>query len=351
MIRLDALTLKQLRAVIAVADSRSLTRAADQLGLTIPAVHAQLAGLETAVGGSVFDRADGFACSDEGLIILAAARRIEVALNRAQAEIEALRRGEAGRVTLGVVSTGKYFAPSLVRMLMDAVPSAEIALKIGNREATIEGLASGALDLAIMGRPPREPVVDAIPLGPHPHGIVLPRGHRLEGRHGITAEDLASETFISREAGSGTRILMTRYLDRIGEGFEYQTVDMDSNETIKQAVIAGLGIAFLSLHTAVEELRSGRLRLLDAPGLPIERTWYLVSLQRDRPSPLAMRLAREIAARASAVLASLQGDLEGTVGADAGSANPAPLQGGGESGEPTGPVQPRDGGQVKRPAQ
>ncbi|MBV0892580.1 LysR family transcriptional regulator [Paracoccus sp. Z118] len=309
MIRLDALTLKQLRAMAAIADSRSLTGAAAQLGLTIPAVHAQLAGLETALGGSAFDRAEGFAPSDEGMILLAAARRIEVALGRASAEIEALRRGEMGRVTLGVVSTGKYFAPSLVRALMDAVPGAGIALKIGNRESTIEGLASGALDLAIMGRPPREPVVEAVPLGPHPHGIVLPRGHRLDGRREITAEDLADETFICREAGSGTRILMTRYLDRIGEGAEYQTVEMDSNETIKQAVIAGLGIAFLSLHTAVEELRSGRLRLLNAPGLPIQRTWYLVNLQRDRPSPLAQRLAGEIAARASDLLAHLESDL------------------------------------------
>lgn len=308
MIRLDALTLKQLRAVVAVADSGSLTAAAGQLGLTIPAVHAQLAGLETALGGAVFDRAGGFVPSDEGRAIIEAARRVDAALTRASAEIEALRAGGTGRVTLGVVSTGKYFAPSVVRALMDAVPGARIALKVGNREATIDGLATGALDLAIMGRPPREPAVNALPLGPHPHGIVLPRGHRLEGCHAVTAADLAGETFIAREPGSGTRILMTRYLDRIGEGFDFRTVEMDSNETIKQAVMAGLGIAFLSLHTAVEELRAGRLRLLDAPGLPIERTWYLVSLERDRPSPLAERLAREIASRAGALLPRIEAE-------------------------------------------
>ena len=221
-----------------------------------------------------------------------AARRIDAALSRAAAEIEALRAGEIGLVTLGVVSTGKYFAPSLVRALMGAVPRrANCAAGRANREATIEGLATGALDLAIMGRPPRKPAVDAVPLGPHPHGIVLPRGHRLDGRRGVSAAELAGETFIAREMGSGTRILMTRYLDRIGEGLEFQTVEMDSNETIKQAVMAGLGIAFLSLHTAVEELRAGRLRLLDAPacrsrGLGI---WSAGRMTARRPWPSESR--------------------------------------------------------------
>ena len=103
--RPDAITLKQLRAVSAVADTGSLTQAAAVLRLTIPAVHAQLAGIESALGGRVFDRAGGFVPSDEGRVILDAARRIEAALNRAAADVEALRAGEAGRVTLGVTST------------------------------------------------------------------------------------------------------------------------------------------------------------------------------------------------------------------------------------------------------
>lgn len=302
MIRVDGVTLKQLRALATVADSGSLTQAAGRLGLTVPAVHAQLAGLETAVGTTLFDRTQGFLVLPEGEALLLAARRIDAVLSRAGDEVQAIRRGQVGRLVLGVVSTAKYFAPSIVRMLMDEVPGAEIALKVGNREATVEGLSSGAIDLAVMGRPPREPAVEARPLGPHPHGILLPPHHPLAGRAGITAADLADETFLARENGSGTRIVMTRYLDRIGEGREFRTIEMDSNETIKQAVIAGLGIAFLSLHTAVEELRTGRLVLLDAPGLPIERTWYVVHRGGEALTPLAARMEGLIAARVGALL-------------------------------------------------
>ncbi|MRX51212.1 LysR family transcriptional regulator [Paracoccus sp. S-4012] len=307
MLCADALTLKQLRALLAVAETRSLTGAAARLGLTVPAVHAQLAGLESALAGAAFDRSDRFAPTDEGRALITAARTAEAALARAAAEVAALRRGDAGRVALGVVSTAKYFAPGLVRALTDAVPGAEITLRVGNRAETIADLAANAVDLAIMGRPPREPQVDATPLGPHPHGILLPPDHRLAGRAAVTAADLAGETFIAREPGSGTRILMTRWLDRIGEGREFRTLEMDSNETIKQAVIAGLGIAFLSLHTAAEELRGGRLALLGAPGLPIQRTWYLVHRQDEPLSPLATRIAAQIAARAPVLLPALTG--------------------------------------------
>jgi LysR family transcriptional regulator, low CO2-responsive transcriptional regulator len=93
---------------------------------------------------------------------------------------------------------------------------------------------------------------------------------------GFDPAALMQETFLSREQGSGTRSLMLRYFDRLGEGVEPQMITMDSNETIKQAVMEGLGIAFLSLHTCRDELDSGRLVALRGPGLPVMRQWYLV---------------------------------------------------------------------------
>lgn len=296
MFRHDAVTLKQLRALAAVADAGSLTLAATRLGLTVPAVHAQLAGLESAACGPLIDRAAGFTLTAEGRALALAGRRVNAALARAGDEIDALRRGETGQVTIGFVSTGKYFAPRLVRALMDANPRAHIALRIGNRAETIEGLASGALDIAVTGRPPRQPLVEAVPLGPHPHGIVLPPDHPLARRGDVTAAELAAQTFLAREPGSGTRILMTRWLDQMAEGHSFRLVEMDSNETIKQAVIAGLGIAFLSLHTVADELHAGRLAQLSARNLPIERTWFLVHLASQPLSPLVARVADTLVA-------------------------------------------------------
>lgn len=281
---LDALTLKHLRALAAVAERGSITAAAEVLHLTPPAIHSQIKGLEAILQTPVLQRASdtaGSQLTEAGRAVLEAAGRIDVILSQCLGDVRALAQGRAGRVVLGVVSTGKYFAPKLVKRLQALCPEVEIVLRVGNRTEVIADLDRHAADLTVMGRPPRFPVVETEPLGPHPHGLVAPPDHPLVGRP-VTAADLAGETFLAREDGSGTRILMTRYLDRIGDGRIHETLIMDSNETIKQSVIAGLGIAFLSLHTVMDELHAGRLRVLDAPGLPMVRHWFLV-WPGDRP--------------------------------------------------------------------
>jgi DNA-binding transcriptional LysR family regulator len=145
-----------------------------------------------------------------------------------------------------------------------------------------------------MGRPPRHPEVSATPIGPHPHGLIAPPGHRLAAAETVRIEDLFDETMITREQGSGTRILMTRYLDSQAEGRVFDLVEMGSNETIKQAVMAGLGLAFLSLHTVTEELRQGRLVVLNAPGLPLLRQWFLVHPLHATLSPAARAVQARI---------------------------------------------------------
>lgn len=294
--RLDALTLKQLRALDAVARGGSMTAAAEALGLTPPAIHAQIKGLEEALQVRLLRRAGdgaGSELTEAGVALREAARKIEDVLSQAAANLAALARGQAGRVTLGVVSTAKYFAPRLVKLLQGSHPDIEVTLRVGNREAIIEGLERGSFDLAIMGRPPRRPEVEAAPLGPHPHGLVAAPDHRLAGTM-PALEALLAERFLSREEGSGTRILMSRWLDRIGEGATYETLEMESNETIKQAVMAGLGVAFLSLHTVMDELATGRLVQLAAPGLPIDRHWFLVRPLLGYRRALAERLWHEI---------------------------------------------------------
>ena len=137
------------------------------------------------------------------------------------------------------------------------------------------------------------PAVAATILGDHPHGLIAPPDHPLAGSGPISPEALLRETMITREEGSGTRILMTRYLDSTAGGRVFDLVEMGSNETIKQAVMAGLGLAFLSLHTVTEELRHGRLVLLEAPGLPIVRQWFLVH-PVDRPLTPAARTIHDL---------------------------------------------------------
>lgn len=296
----NAVTLKQLRALQAVLDHGSLTKAADVLGLTTPAVHNQIKTLEESVGFPVLLRGpdiSGPQASPQGAQLRLAADRIAAILSQASLQIAALSRGQVGHVTLGVVSTGKYFAPGLVRMLNDLCPEIGIALRVGNRETIVAELDRGGIALAVMGRPPRAPAVLARPLGPHPHGIILPPGHPLAAdTQGFEPEKLLDQTLILREDGSGTRLLMQRFLEGLGEAAPRRMIEMDSNETIKQAVIAGLGVAMLSLHTCFEEVRQGRLVLLRGRGLPVMRHWYLVTRAHEPLDPAATRLADQILA-------------------------------------------------------
>ncbi len=232
--------------------------------------------------------------TDEGAVVLEAAGRIEAELDICLKSVTAIRDGFAGLVRLGVVSTGKYFAPALVAHLKEAFPAIKVELTVGNRGQIIEALDYRQIQLAIMGRPPRSPANTAEPVGPHPHVFIAPPGHRL-ARGKVAPSDLLGETIIEREQGSGTRILLSRFMDRIGRGAPYDTMSMSSNETIKQAVIAGLGVALISQHTVVEELHGGRLVTLDMPGLPIERAWYLLHRSDSDLSAAAQKIRAHIA--------------------------------------------------------
>jgi len=284
-----ALTLKQLRSLAAIVDAGSVTSAAGVLHVTPPAVSTQLRGLEEMVGAQVLLRGpDGkIALTPVGAEILATVRKIETSLDLCFQRVEAMRAGLAGHVSVGVVSTGKYFAPGLVARMMRAHPEIEIGLKVGNREETNERLARGEVELAIMGRPPESLATERDELGVHPYVVIAPPDHPLAGRDRVSPSELLRETFLTREQGSGSRILMTRYLDRIGEGQPYRAIEMGTNETIKQAVMAGLGIAVISAHTIVPELEAGRLAVLRLDGMPIRRTWFLIRLADAPILPVA----------------------------------------------------------------
>ncbi len=307
MKRPEAITFKQLRALTAVARHGSITRAAEAIHLTPPAVHTQLRQLSSHMQAKILRRGNAgqMELTDEGYLVLEAAERIETELDICLKSVAALRDGHTGLVRLGVVSTGKYFAPALVAHLKGIFPQVRVELTVGNRGQIIEALDKRQVQLAIMGRPPRRPANDAEAIGPHPHVIIAPPNHPLAQDQVNTPLDLLKETIIEREIGSGTRILFARFMDRVGRGATFDTMTMGSNETIKQAVIAGLGIALISQHTVVEELHTGRLVTLNMPGLPIERSWYLLHRSDTEPSAAARKIKAYIAGMQGSFLPQL----------------------------------------------
>jgi molybdate transport repressor ModE-like protein len=303
---LNALTFKQLRALKTVCETGSITGAAEVLSLTPPAVHNQLKSLSNTLGSDVVERTSSgaFIATAEGSVLLRAFEKSEAAMSRALYEIEALRRGVAGQVVLGVVSTGKYFAPGIVARLKRSHPEIEIRLEIGNRNQIIAGLESEWIDVAIMGRPPRQPEVTAYPIGDHPHILIASPQNSLAGQKAVSHDDILDQTMILREDGSGTRILAMRFLDRIGEGRPFRHIEMDSNETIKQAVIADLGVALISTHTVIDELAAGRLVQIRAESLPIYRQWFALHRENLRLSGAMHTVMDAIRDESAAILRS-----------------------------------------------
>lgn len=289
--RFRDVSIRQLRALAALAANGSITAAAGKLNLTQPAVTLQLRNLQALAGLPLIQRSgDGMLLTDAGREVLALTERIEAAMAACATSLEMMAGKTGGRVSIGAVSTAKYFVPFAISGFSKLYPDVEVRLTIGNRKDIGAALHGYDLDFAIMGRPPVDVEMDVRLIGDHPHVIIAPTVHRLARKPHLALSELAGETFLTREPGSGTRGLMEQFFESAGIRPTIG-MTMSSNETIKQAVIAGLGIAFISAHTVATELDERRLTMLDVTGLPIIRQWFVVS-RRDKvllPPAQAMR--------------------------------------------------------------
>jgi DNA-binding transcriptional LysR family regulator len=292
---LTNISFSQLRTLEAVAEAGSLVAAANVLNMTPAALTARLKGLEAEVGMPLFDRTGaGLKLNSAGQI----ARDLALSVDRAMREfvetMRAVRAGTGGRLSVGVVSTAKYFAPRLIAAFVESNPGLDLRFRIGNRDETMAALKSGEVEIALAGRPPADLAVVKAPIGPHPYVMIAPPDHRLAGAERIERSALAGEAFLFREPGSGTRSLFDYFLGDMEVRRSRAGIELGSNETIKQAVMAGLGIALISAHTIAAEIGERRLVLLDVAGLPIVRQWFVLS-GAERPLSAAARAFRDFA--------------------------------------------------------
>jgi DNA-binding transcriptional LysR family regulator len=265
----------------------------------------QMTHLEESAGVPLFERiGKQLHVTPAGSDLLTHARRVMEGMREAGEAMDNLRGLAAGHLSIAVVSTAKYFAPKLLTLFREAHPAIELRLSDANREEVLRLLRTNAVDLAIMGRPPDDLETVAESFAPHPHVIIAPRTHRLSARRGIAVKELALETFISREPGSGTRSVMERFFakSKITPGI---AMVMTSNESIKQAVMAGMGLSFISSHTIGLELQAGHLVALDVTGLPVMRRWYVAHLAAKRLTPTAQAFKAFVFAEAPRYLEAI----------------------------------------------
>ena len=296
------LTLRQLRIFEAVARHASFSRAAEELHLTQPAVSMQVKQLEQTVELPLFEQmGKKIHLTDAGHELALHARTIAQQLKQAEEALDAIKGLTRGRLNIAAVSVAKYFVPQLLAKFCDAHPGIKLKLVVNNREIVLQQIADNEADMAIMGRPPEELDCVAEPFARNPHVMIASAQHPLAGKRHIQLAKLADETFLVRESGSGTRNAMERFFAKQGVTLN-AAMEMNSNETIKQAVQAGMGVSFMSLHSVGLELEAKRLAVLDVVGLPVIGNWYAVHLRGKRLSPVASAFRAFLLEHAAALL-------------------------------------------------
>ena len=284
---LRRVSLHQLRLFASLAQHLNMTRAAEELHVTPSAFSIQIKQLAQGLGLPLHEQAGKkLFLTEAGRAVAAASRDILERLDLLGMELAEMQGLERGRLSLAMITTAKYYATRLIGDFCRAHPHVEFALEVVNRDQLLERMRANLDDLYIMGRTPDDLDVVAAPFADNPLVVLAPAGHPLCSAKRIKPALLEREPFILREPGSGTRQATERYFAE-HEIHPATRMTLGSDETIKQAVAAGLGLAVLSRHVVTLDPAEGPLRELDVEGFPLRRRWYVVHLRDKRLSPLA----------------------------------------------------------------
>ena len=270
------LTLRQLQCFSAVARNLSYTRAADELHLTQPAVSMQIRQLEQQAGLALTEQfGKQVHLTEAGQEVYRYARSILQQVAEMDDVLDKLKGFAGGRLKISAISSANYFAPRLLGTFHQRFPDVNVSMDVTNQKAVLKQVIENGVDMAIMGQPPKDSHVEAIPFMENPLVIVAPPEHRLAQRKRIALKELEKEVFLTREPGSGTRGAMERFFRE--QKLKLTTgMGMGSLSSIKQGVQANLGLGLLPRDAVRVELQIGRLVELKVKGLPIKRHWYVV---------------------------------------------------------------------------
>jgi len=281
------LTLRQIEVFNAVARLKNYTRAAEALHLSQPAVSMQIRQLEENIGLALFEQSGKqIYLTDAGRQMYRYGRSMADLLQEADEVFEAIKGAERGVLSISVATTAGRFATRLLAAFSKQHSGITISLDITNRETLKRQLEDNEHDLVIMGQPPKGIAVESMAFLKNPLVMIAPSDHPLGAEKNIPLSHFAKENFVVRELGSGTRGATQRFFDQHDVNFN-TGIEVTSNEAIKQAVEAGLGLAVVSIHTLELELETRRLHILNVGGFPIERSWYILHRKDKRLSPVA----------------------------------------------------------------
>lgn len=269
-------TLRQLQVFEAIVRNGNFTRASEELFLTQPTVSTQVKKLSAAMGLPLFEQVGrSLKPTQAALELYEACRDIFETLSNLEMKIADIKGIKRGRLRLCVVTTAKYIAPELLGEFRQMHQGIEVSLKVTNRDRVLDRMQANEDDLYIMGQAPEELQVEAYAFAPNPLVVMAPRNHPLVGKKRIPLSRIAEESLILREPGSGIRDATLKLFSAAGIRPQV-SMDLGSNEAIKHAIVGGLGLSILSLHTLTLEGSDGPVAVLDVEGFPIQRQWHMV---------------------------------------------------------------------------
>ncbi|MFA7400674.1 MAG: LysR family transcriptional regulator [Sideroxydans sp.] len=286
------LSLRQLQVFESVARHLNHSRAAAELFLSQPAVSMQIKQAEQTIGMPLFEQVGKkLFLTEAGREMLHYARSVVLLMQEMESVFDEMKGLEHGQLNISVVSTANYFMPQLLAKFIQAHPKIKVSLSVANRDAVLKQLAENMTDLAIMGQPPEGTDMVADPFLENPLVVIAAPTHPLTRTSHIQPRQLANETFLLREHGSGTRGVVERFFASHRLPLPAH-MSMDTNEAIKQSVQAGMGIGIISSHGIELELETKRLVVLDVDHFPIVRHWYIVHRKDKRATVSAQEFAR-----------------------------------------------------------
>ncbi|NCA09048.1 MAG: LysR family transcriptional regulator [Burkholderiaceae bacterium] len=268
--------LPQLAVFEAVARLSSFTKAADELHLAQPTVSAQIKKLADNLQIPLFEQiGKRIYLTPAGENLYKGCQLLFTTLSDIEESLSDLRGLEHGRLRLAVSTTGKYFVPRLLAEFVKLHPAIEVSLQIHNRNTLIDRLSRNEDDLYVFSNPPNDFEIVTQPILPNPMVVFAREDHPLVHEKKISIEQLKNEKFIMREPGSGTRMVAYEAFDHHGLEPRVQ-MELSTNEAIKQAILAGLGISILSQYTLGLDTFEPRLSILNVQDFPIEKQWQFV---------------------------------------------------------------------------
>lgn len=281
------ISFRQLRLVLALAETGSVTGAARVMHVTQPTASMQLKEVANAVGLPLYELVARKVCMTQaGLDLARAARNIAAEWESFEQGIDALKGRTRGKLRVSIVSTAKYFVPRVLGSFCRRYPQIDVAFEVLNRDGVVARLRDNLDDLYVMSTPPRDmDLVDDIFMA-NPLVVVGATSNPLAKRDALELADLVSQRFILREPGSGTRMAVDHHFRKMKFRPDLR-MELGSNEAIKESVASGLGISVLSNHALHGKAREQGVAVLKVAGFPVASNWHVVHPRGKRLSPIA----------------------------------------------------------------